>query len=74
MIPPEIIDELVQLKLEVIEATLICSDAIKIQAEKYRLDKGLLSKIITAVALEKLEELEDQTAELSTMLAEIGKP
>lgn len=67
-IPRENIDELVALRLRAKDEAANFSEAIKIQAEKYQLNRGALRRYVAALADDKTSELDAEAEDNARLL------
>lgn len=67
-IPQSVIDELVEAKGNAKAYAEAFGDAVKAQAEKYKIKKGALSKYIAAIEADKVEDVRAETAALADLI------
>lgn len=69
-IPERVIDELRECCHQAMDYAGAFSDACKAQAEKYKIKPGALKRFIKALEGDKLADVEDETDDLATLIAD----
>lgn len=67
-IPRETIDELVALRERAKDEAANFAEAIKIQAEKYQINKGALRRYVSALVDDKTSELDAEAEDIARLL------
>lgn len=67
-VPERVIDELRQARTTAKDYAQAFADAVKAQAEKYRVKPGALRRYVTALEADKLEELDAETDDLDRLI------